>query len=119
MSYILFIDDERFPPDDGQDWVIARNLDEVRATIARLGMPVFVSFDHDLGDDTPSGHEIARAMVFADLDAASGAEPSDDARGLVGALPADFSFTVHSQNPVGAKNIASILSSYLAHRASR
>ena len=25
MTWNLFLDDERFPPDDGRDWVIARS----------------------------------------------------------------------------------------------
>lgn len=114
MTYALFVDDERFPPDSGHDWIIARDIDAVRAIISRKGMPAFVSFDHDLGDHTASGFEIAKALIASDLDGRAGDPPSTDARGITGQLPEDFSYTVHSQNPVGAGNISGLLDPYLA-----
>lgn len=114
MTYALFIDDERFPPDSGHDWIIARDIDAVRAIISRSGMPAFVSFDHDLGDHTASGFDIAKALVAADLDARGGNPPSEEARGILGRFPDGFSYTVHSQNPVGAGNISGLLDPYLA-----
>ena len=100
----MFIDDERFPPDTaGRAWVICRTIDEVRATISQSGFPRYISFDHDLGDGQASGKDIANWMIEADMD------------GTV-SIPADFDFYVHSQNPVGSRNIESLLRSYLLHR---
>ena len=131
MSYALFIDDERFPaavPNrdgnywtmdparavrtdrQGRPWRIARSMEEVRATLAAQGAPVHASFDHDLGADTPSGHDIAKMLVEADLDARAG-QPS------IFRFPPGFTCTVHSMNPVGATNIAAYLGQYLALRA--
>jgi hypothetical protein len=107
MTWSLFIDDERYPVDgDGRNWGIARNLDEVVALIEQHGLPGHISFDHDLGDNVPTGHDIARRLVDMDLD------------GRID-LPTDLSFYVHSQNPIGKDNIEGLLKGYLAHKAKR
>jgi hypothetical protein len=114
MTYNLFIDDERDLQDvtwmprqtqkkyHAETWVIARNMDSVQSIVARRGIPKFISFDHDLGEQEPTGYDIAK--WFVDLD-------------MVGnqafLMPEDFSFAVHSQNPVGKKNIESYLNNYI------
>jgi hypothetical protein len=97
MSYRLFIDDERMPPDDGTTYVIVRNSDEALRTVVDRGLPSFISFDHDLGgDDT--------AMIFL--------------RYLIdycldhGLTLADVSYYVHSQNPIGKQNIIGLWESF-------
>jgi hypothetical protein len=97
----LFLDDERDPPDDGQDWVIARSSKEAMV-LCRGGAPSFISFDHDLGDGDDA-MVFAHWLVESDLD-------------LPGFLPAGFSFFVHSQNPVGAANLKGLLERYLEKR---
>ncbi|KAJ31750.1 cyclic-phosphate processing receiver domain-containing protein [Sulfitobacter pontiacus] len=109
MSYPLFIDDERDPPADRQQWRIGRNLREVALIIKELGPPNFISFDHDLGENEPTGYDIAKKLVAGDLGELAG---NDFERGL----PTDFSFYVHSQNPVGAENIRTLLVNYLTFR---
>lgn len=106
MTWRLFIDDERFPPADGQEWQIARNWPEVYDLIKQQGFPSYISFDHDLGDPDaePSGHEIAKMMVEFDLDG-------------FWKIPQDFDFYVHSQNPRGKDNIEGLLRGYLRHRS--
>jgi hypothetical protein len=108
MTYSLFIDDERFPPADDRNWIIARTLDDVVGICNTRGAPSFVSFDHDLGDDTPTGHDIAKAMVEADLD--------DGKNGFAFTFIKGFSYTIHSQNPVGGKNITGLLDNYLSRK---
>ena len=98
MTYKLFIDDERFPVDNS--FVICRNMDEVMATLFELGAPHFISFDHDLGDNVPTGMDITKALVEMDMD------------GKID-LNREFTFYVHSQNVAGAANIQSYLSNYL------
>ena len=100
----LFIDDERFPPDDNKNWRIARTLDEAITLVQTHGLPRFISFDHDLGDDTPTGHDIAQALVDLDLD------------GKIN-MPVDLDYYVHSQNPVGRQNIDALLKGYLSFKA--
>lgn len=102
MTYRLFIDDERFPPGNLTEWIIARSLTDVKRVISALGWPAFISFDHDLGENEPSGKEIANWIVTCDQDSH--------------VLAADFDFTVHSMNGPGAQNIEHYLRQYLALR---
>lgn len=102
MSYSLFLDDERFPPRDDKFWVICRTMKEAQKTVEIMGWPIHISFDHDLGDDQPTGKDFANWVVEQDLEHS--------------VLRSGFTFYVHSQNPVGAKNICSMLEQYLAHK---
>lgn len=98
----LFLDDERFPPDDGSEWVIVRSSFNAWAYCYDNGCPSFISFDHDLGENDTAMLFI-HTLINHDLD-----HP--------GFIPADFSFEVHSQNPIGKQNIEGLLNSYLRSR---
>jgi len=93
--YKLFIDDIRMPPPPFADWVVVRSSEQALAYIQKHGMPVFISFDHDLGGDDTT-------MVFL--------------RRLVDTVwngtdtPPDY--IVHSANPVGSLNIISFMDSW-------
>lgn len=105
MSYHLFIDDERNPPrNDGNNWIVARDWEDVKLTLRREGFPKFISFDHDLGENTIDGYEIVKKLVEFDMGCG-------DLK-----FPANFAFYVHSQNPVGKRNIEHYLSQYLKVR---
>lgn len=110
MSYNLFIDDERYPSEHStRDFVIVRNSDDAIITMKEYGCPEFISFDHDLGGDDTS-MIIVNWMIAMDLDRRTyGLE-----NGFF--IPDNFEFDVHSQNPVGAKNIKELLNSYLTFR---
>lgn len=100
MTYNMFIDDERYPPnDDTRMWVICRNLYDVEWYVMTYGMPSFISFDHDLGEDQPTGYDIAKMLV--EYDSVGNTK-----------FVSGFNFYVHSQNPIGAKNIKSYLDNY-------
>ena len=103
MVWKLFLDDERNPVRD--DWVVCRSLSEV-ATVCRLqGLPNYASFDHDLGPGVEvdcfenTGMGVVRWMIESCM--------NDEF-----AWPQDFSWYVHSQNPVGVKNINRLLESW-------
>lgn len=108
--WFLFIDDERDLADvtwvnytrATNPWRVARNLQQVLELIDQHGMPLYVSFDHDLGDGEPTGFDIAKLLVDGDMD-------EDHRRHF----PPGFDFVVHSQNPVGAENIRKYLDNYL------
>ena len=104
----LFIDDERFPIDKYLDtFTIARTYDEGVQLCEHRGCPQFISFDHDLGLESLTGHDFAKYLIERDLD-------------LDGAfIPDNFTFYVHSANSVGRENIQKLLDNYLAHRAKR
>lgn len=96
----LFLDDIRVPKDE-YDYVARSYSDAVHIVRTLKRIPNFISFDHDLGDtDELSGYDFAKWLVSVDLDGQY-------------LFPSDFSFNVHSANPVGAENILSLLNNYL------
>nr|DAJ25849.1 MAG TPA: hypothetical protein [Caudoviricetes sp.] len=91
MTYRLFIDDERFPMTP--DWFVARNSYQAIKALELYGVPREIAFDHDLGgQDTAINfiNHLENKLIDNDLK-----------------LPKGFKYTVHSQNPIGAMNIAS------------
>lgn len=101
----IFIDDERFPPDDGSDWKIVRNMKEFKALFAELSdPPEFVSFDHDLGDNEPTGFDIAKRLVEFDQEYWNSTW--------------NMNFYVHSQNPIGKANIEGYLNGWARFKTS-
>lgn len=91
----IWLDDVRDPP--SEEWLVIRNS----AQFTRLWFHYFddverVSFDHDLGEAHWSGLDCAR-LVDATL------KLSDREH---------FCFSVHSANPVGARNIRRMLADW-------
>jgi hypothetical protein len=103
MNFRIFLDDIRdvrwVYPDDSHNWHICRSFNEFIDTITSLGFPDMVSFDHDLGENVPTGMDAAKHLVELDLN--------------TGDMPDKFFYTVHSANPVGAANIRGLLENYL------
>lgn len=97
MIYKLFIDDERYPVDDS--FIIVRSSKQAIDCVNTNGFPSFISFDHDLGSDDTSIVFI-RFLVDKLIDNEL-------------TIPDDFDFYVHSQNPVGKKNIENWMVSIL------
>ena len=105
--YRLFLDDERdparvYPREHVGDWIVCRSVAEALDVFSDLGWPEWISFDHDLGNDQPTGMDLAKWLVNRDIE--------------VGGMPADFTYEVHSANPVGAANIRGLLDGYLRTR---
>lgn len=99
MPYILFLDDERTTDMVNQaKWpqlsvVTARSTAEAIETVRAHGFPTFCSFDHDLGGaDTTM--EFLKWLAYE------------------GDCPAPPPYVVHSQNPVGTKNIIAFMDSW-------
>lgn len=97
MTYKLFLDDVRNPPDNS--WILARSYEDAVRLVNTHGIPNTVSFDHDLGDNVPTGKDFANFLIDLDLDS--------------NIMPKDFTFFVHSANPCGAENIRGVLESYI------
>lgn len=105
MSYKLFLDDIRtidmvYHAMDN-DFVIVRSYDACIAYIKENGLPAFMSFDNDLGEDEsknvlPDGYAVAKWLVYE-----SGFDLTN------------FKFNVHSANPVAKKQIESLLNNYM------
>ena len=94
MTWNLYIDDIRFPPGD-RDWLVCRSSQEALDRVAEMGMPQFISFDHDLGEEDTTMVFLCR-MVNEVWDGVS--------------VPPDYQ--IHSANPVGAENIRSFMDSW-------
>lgn len=115
MSWNLFIDDERDMADvkwasaemqnkyHNEEWTICRSHMQVISAIYENGMPTFISFDHDLGENESTGHAIAKWIVHLDMESSV-------------KIPDNFDFYVHSMNPIGKANIEGLLNGYLEHR---
>jgi len=107
MTWKLFLDDERYPANGEWDhtWTICRSLKEATQMCHLMGLPRYVSFDHDLSEGISvdgfenSGMGFARWMIEQCLE---------------GHLtwPENFEWYVHSQNPVGAENINSLMENW-------
>jgi hypothetical protein len=97
LDYKLFLDDIRFPVDQG--WIIARTYDEAVNVVKTLGIPQKISFDHDLGLNSLSGFDFAKFIVEYDM--------------LNDEIDNTFVFVVHSANPVGSENIKGLLNNYI------
>ncbi|SIS48055.1 hypothetical protein SAMN05421639_106165 [Chryseobacterium shigense] len=114
---LLFLDDIRYPIEAfhytkqdiflRKDWHIVRNYEQFVNRIMEKGLPEFISFDHDLADvhylkpnadeyTEKTGYYCAKWLVEYCMDNYLG-------------LP---KFYCHSMNPVGKKNILSLLENF-------
>lgn len=121
----LFLDDERYPDsvtwidlDKSVKWEIVRSFEEAVQWVEKHGIPNVISFDHDLGEHfheeivndeliigpitAKTGYDFANWLIDYDMD--------------TNCWPSDFSFTVHSKNPIGAENIKSLINNYLKQK---
>lgn len=103
MAIKLYLDDIRNLPNES--YTLVRSYDEALKYVKENGIPAFISFDHDLGVDEnekllPTGYDFAKYLVDMDMN-------------NILVFPKDFSFYVHSANPVGKQNIESYLNGYL------
>lgn len=98
MTYKLFIDDEREPVNS--DWIVVRSFDEAVEAVRINGFPMYVSFDHDLGENIETGYDFAKWLIEQDMDFEWWFHENS------------FGWNVHSQNPIGKENINSLLKNY-------
>ena len=99
----IILGGERFPPQDGEGWIIVRSVGDAIEWVDAKGFPVFVSFDNDLGEWQPEDRRFAAWLLERDLDS--------------GSTPEDFAFRVHSQNVVTGDYIRSRIDAHLDERA--
>ena len=99
----MFLDDIREPKNNYD--VIVRSFEEAINFVKENGIPTYISFDHDLGCDEignilKSGYDFAKWLVDMDIE-------------NIHKFPNNFTFDIHSANPIGKNNIKSILNNYL------
>lgn len=129
MSYYLFLDDNREVADvkwcdlPAQNYVIVRSYAEFVDYITKHGLPVYITFDHDLGiEHYPRGPQTGREVI--EYDKYREKTGYHCARWLVDycldnnkKLP---QWNVHSMNVVGRKNIIQLLANFArVHNAHR
>ena len=129
MSYYLMLDDIRsmsdvrkytkLPDVPNEHWIVVRSYNELVDTINKLGLPTFVSLDHDLSDIHYGHVLINRNDLNGDeipYDSYIEKTGYDCAKWLV-----DYCmnkgikhppYVVHSMNPIGKSNIESYIESY-------
>jgi hypothetical protein len=71
------------------NWVVCRSVGQVQVLLQK-GMVNDLSLDHDLGPNMPTGYDLCKWMLE------NGLWPHGD-------------ITIHSQNPVGAKNMKELV----------
>ncbi len=97
MTYKLYLDDTRFPPDDS--WTLFRDADEAKAYILEHGIPYEWSFDHDLGLWKDTGYDFVKWLIYQ--------------YHLEEGNPIDLDiYDVHSANPVGVQNIIGLIEGF-------
>ena len=118
MSYKLFLDDYRKPPD--VDWIVVSNYQQFVEKIEKDGLPYYISFDHDLAD-VHYPHSDKENSESNTIDYSSERYSKEktgyhcalwlieycDKNKLM--LP---DWSVHSMNPVGRVNISQLLHNY-------
>lgn len=113
MTWTLFLDDIRFPEDVRYNYGtycnvrICRSMDDAVWAVRQYGLPVFISFDHDLADEhyiisdgEKTGYTFAKWLCDYIMD--------NNLR-----LPVGFGYHVHSMNPIGAENIRCYMNNFL------
>ncbi len=107
MGYKLFLDDLRtvqmvYPHVKEGDFIVVRTYQLFVNTITEKGLPEFISFDNDLGEDEQGnlledGYAAAKWLVYDS-----------------GLYLRQLRFNVHSANPVARIQIESLLNNYIA-----
>jgi len=98
----LFIDDIRQPYNlYSGDFMVARNVNDAISLVNRYGLPIFISFDHDLGESGDVRDFVkwlCDYMIEKDVK-----------------FPKGFTYQVHSQNPVGKEWIKGTMDNMINH----
>ena len=97
MTWKLFLDDVRAPPDGS--WTVARSVAAAEHHIDVYGLPLVMSLDHDLGDgrDAPV---LLHLLINRYLD------------GRMDTLKS-VQISVHSANPRGRENLLGLWAGFL------
>lgn len=103
ITWKLFLDDERFPTWDLGQPEVAKDCAEAQELVEEFGVPELISFDHDLGyhkgEVKPNAMHFLHWLIDQHLD---GNLDCGKIKRVI----------VHSANPPGAANIASLWDSF-------
>lgn len=125
LKTCLYLDDNRTPTETipgYNPWNVVRNYDEFTNWIIENSIPDLISFDHDLADEHVDDYFeqfMSKGYQHPNYDLYKEKTGLDCAKFLV-----EYSqkmnipikgCCVHSHNPVGAKNIQSLINGYNRH----
>lgn len=114
-KYALFLDDIRKPLglifDDGIPWVIVRNYNQFVEYVTKKGLPILVTFDHDLANEHYVSDDVSTYKEKTGMDCAKWLVEYCMKNNVK--LPP---WRVHSMNPIGKENIISLLKSFERHQ---
>lgn len=123
MSYNIFLDDFRSPIclNDTKAWITVKNYKEFVAIIEKQGLPAFISFDHDLSFEHYPLSELNPSATVIPYDTYKEKTGYHCAQWLIDycqtkKLPLP-DYQVHSLNPVGKKNIISLLENFRKYQS--
>jgi len=113
----LFIDDLRMPFDtwdmsqkeiqdqlDREGWVVVKTSAEAIDWLKQNGIPEFITFDHDLGIPSMGQYDTVIPIINFIIDSVLNGTLK---------LPDNFTYQIHSGNPVGRENIKGKLDGFL------
>lgn len=123
MSYYLMLDDIRsmsdvrkytkLPDVPNEHWVVVRSYNEFVDTINKLGLPTFVSFDHDIASSHYGDGLHGDAINYDKYKEKTGLHCAKTLVEYCIYNKLKFpDYQVHSMNPVGKQNIISYIESY-------
>lgn len=102
----FFLDDVRNPPEDGNNWILARSvpalqeliLDRIITGEMQSADRVVFSLDHDLGEGEQTGYDFLKKIE----ETSSRMKPPGNQK---------LEFRIHSANPVGRENMERAIAS--------
>jgi hypothetical protein len=126
MSYHLFLDDSRQPKDVKwielplYNWVVVKSYEEFVETITKNGIPITISFDHDLAQEHYDEYTVAHDPLLIGerrirYEIFSEKTGYDCAKWLANLcvdkrVPLPL-YYIHTLNPIGRQNIFSAMES--------
>jgi len=97
----IYLDDIRTPHDS--HWLVVRSVEDFKERVLSAPIPIIAfSFDHDLGENVPTGYDAAKWFVEYAMD---NKEVAQNLKTVI----------VHSDNTPGRENIAAYFESAKAH----
>ncbi len=95
MTTYIFLDDIRIPPNDGNEWMVVRDIEGAMRLLIEAWFcrsdDIVLSLDHDLGDNIPTGYDLVKQL--------------EEMVATQHEFKPKIEMRIHSANPVGRQNM--------------